>query len=139
VNQPIPSSQLYILRNAIPIRQLIRAMPSLCAKEIEGTFRFRCPQCSGYNTATNPRTNLARCFRCNKNFNTIDLVMQVGNLNFKDAVAKLSSHLRRLSDAPARPRRMQEAPATSRESSDSLHSILQILESALAKGKSSPS
>lgn len=136
MNQRIPSRELYILRNAIPIERLIRAMPSLSAKESEGTFRFLCPQCSEFNTATNPKTNLARCFRCNKNFNTIDLVMQVKNLNFKDAVALLSTHLQRLSEAPARPHRIQTPPATSGDSSSSFSSMRQILECVLAKSKS---
>jgi DNA primase len=134
VTQRIPSRQLYLLRNAIPIDQLIRALPALSAKESEGTFRFLCPLCSGFNTATNPKTNLARCFRCNRNFNTIDLVMQVQNVNFKDAVAALSS---RLSGALSRPDLRQTATSTSRDSFSSFRSISQILECALAKTRSS--
>jgi hypothetical protein len=37
-------------------------------------------------TAYNPRTNLARCFRCQKNFNPIDLIMVVKGYNFRKAV-----------------------------------------------------
>ena len=135
VNQRIPSHELYILRNSIPIDRLIRIMPSLSAKEIEGTFRFLCPICSEFQTATNPKTNLARCFRCKRNFNNIDLVMQVKGLNFKDAVALLSSRLQSLS-TPTVSNRIQPAPARSCDSSSSFSSIRQILECALAKTKS---
>ena len=55
-------------------------------KEIEGFFRFLCPLCREFNTATNPKTNLARCFRCKRNFNPIDLVMVVERCGFLDAV-----------------------------------------------------
>ena len=37
-------------------------------------------------TATNPRTNLGRCFRCQRNFNPIDLVMVVKRYTFLQAV-----------------------------------------------------
>lgn len=134
--QRFSSRELFILRNAIPIDRLIRAMPSLAAKEIEGTFRFLCPRCSGFDTATNPKTNLARCFRCNRNYNTIDLVIQVKGLNFKEAVGLLSSHLKRLSEAPVPARCIQTTPGTSFDSSPSFSSIRQILDCALAKSKS---
>ncbi|MCK8601145.1 hypothetical protein [Desulfoferrobacter suflitae] len=47
---------------------------------------FRFPLCSEFQTATNPKTNLARCFRCQKNFNPIDIVMAVNCCNFREAV-----------------------------------------------------
>ncbi len=61
-------------------------MPS---KTTEGYFRFLCPVCNEFNTATNPKTNLARCFGCRRNFNPIDMVMVVKRMNFKDAVEYL--------------------------------------------------
>ena len=133
MTQRISARELYILRNAIPIDRLIRTMPSLAAKESEGTLRFFCPLCSGFNTATNPKTNLARCFRCCRNFNTIDLVMQVQKMDFKAAVQALSSYLQRLAAAPAHPL----APSlSSPDSSRSLTSMRQILECVLANTKS---
>ena len=57
----------------------------------EGCFRFLCPLCNGYDTAVNPKTNLARCFRCEKNFNTIDLVMLVRQADFVHSVKFLQS------------------------------------------------
>ena len=56
----------------------------------EGYFRFLCPLCSEFNTATNPRTNLGRCFRCRRNFNPIDLVMAVRASSFLDSVEFLA-------------------------------------------------
>jgi hypothetical protein len=126
----IPARELYLLRNAIPIDRLIQALPALAAKKSEGVFRFLCPLCSGFQTATNPKTNLARCFRCNKNFNTIDLVMQVQNLDFKAAVAALSAFLQRRSKIHSHARTSQLPTTTS---SDSPDSIRQILESVFGK------
>ena len=56
-----------------------------------GTFRFRCPLCSRFNTAINGLTNLARCFDCETNFNPIDMVMAVKNTGFVQAVTLLNT------------------------------------------------
>lgn len=77
------------LRNQIPIVELIAGSLNMETKISEGYFRFRCPICHQFNTATNPKTNLARCFDCKQNFNPIDMVMQVKRYNFKDAVEYL--------------------------------------------------
>ncbi len=45
--------------------------------------------CWEFTSAVNPKTNLARCFGCEKNFNPIDMVITVEKCNFKDAVAGL--------------------------------------------------
>jgi DNA primase len=74
------------LRNDIPIATLIADFLALPCKVSEGYFRFLCPACNEFNTATNPKTNLARCFACHTNFNTIDIVMLVKRSNFPDAV-----------------------------------------------------
>lgn len=81
------------LRNNIPIHRLIADVLSIPHKYSEGYFRFLCPLCSEFNTATNPNTNLARCFRCKKNFNTIDIAMADSNSSFTDAVYLLKSVL----------------------------------------------
>jgi len=78
--------KLRMLRNDIPIANLISDFLRLPCKVSEGYFRFLCPLCSEFNTATNPKTNLARCFRCQKNFNPIDMVMTVKCCNFREAV-----------------------------------------------------
>jgi DNA primase len=77
------------LRNEIPIATLIGDILKMPSKISEGYFRFLCPVCKEFNTATNPKTNLARCFRCEKNYNPIDMVMTVEHLNFREAVEYL--------------------------------------------------
>ena len=74
------------LRNDIDITTLIADVLQLPAKVSEGHFRFLCPICSEFHSSTNPRTNLARCFRCQRNFNPIDLVMVVQHCEFTEAV-----------------------------------------------------
>lgn len=89
----ISDEHLRRLRNEIPIFDLIRLHLDLTAKVQEGYLRFLCPLCNDFYTATNPRTNLARCFRCEKNFNPIDLVMIVRKCPFLEAVAFLEKLL----------------------------------------------
>lgn len=83
-----PAAELRRLRNEIDIAELIERL-GVVSKQQDGYFRFLCPACREFHTATNPRTNLARCFRCQRNFNTIDLVMLVERLRFVDAVRLL--------------------------------------------------
>jgi len=59
------NQKLRMLRNQIPISRLISDFLRIPAKS-RGIFRFLCPLCSEFQTATNPKTNLARCFRCQK-------------------------------------------------------------------------
>jgi hypothetical protein len=81
-----PKETLRTLRNDIPVNVLIAQILGLPSKTAEGHFRFLCPQCGGFHTATNPRTNLARCFDCKRNYNTIDIAMAVNHQNFREAV-----------------------------------------------------
>lgn len=97
----IPRQTLFLLRNHIPIDLIITDFLTLPSKSSEGSLRFLCPLCQEFNSATNPKTNLARCFRCNKNFNPIDLVMAAKRLPFKDAVHLL---LPLLNPPPIRPK-----------------------------------
>ena len=73
------------LRNDFPIARVLEVL-EIPVKISEGYLRFLCPQCREFNTATRRETNLARCFRCEENFNPIDLVMLVRRVNFIDAV-----------------------------------------------------
>ncbi len=82
----ISKQELYRLRNGIPINDFIADVLKLPSQTTDGKFRFRCPLCNDFNTAVKPETNLARCFTCEKNFNTLDLTMQARNLNFVDCV-----------------------------------------------------
>ena len=85
--------ELYGLRNFIPINTLIERL-KIEYKVGDGFFRFQCPLCFGFHTATKKETNLARCFNCQKNFNTIDLAMICGKKSFTDSVR----FLRRMKD-----------------------------------------
>jgi len=89
--------ELFEIRNAIPVDMLIRDQLQMPSKISEGVFRFLCPVCSEFHTAVKPATNLARCFCCLKNFNTIDLVMEVRNWEFKESVLFLKTVLKKIS------------------------------------------
>ncbi len=80
------SKELFELRNNIPVDVLIRDHLEVPSKIRDGCFRFLCPECNEFQTAVNTATNLARCFRCEKNFNTIDLVMKIKGYRFKQSV-----------------------------------------------------
>jgi len=84
--------QLYTLRNDIPIDALIEKALHIPSRVAEGYFRFLCPLCNQFNTAVKPETNLARCFRCEENFNTIDLVMTIKKLDFVESVRFLQDY-----------------------------------------------
>lgn len=88
------NEELFKLRNNIPVDALLKHF-NIPTKLSEGFLRFLCPVCSDLNTAINKKTNLARCFLCEKNFNTIDLTMAVRSINFKEAVVYLQSMMRK--------------------------------------------
>ena len=83
------NEQLRRLRNDMPVRTVIETLLQLPYKEVEGAYRFLCPVCNEFNTGLNPRTNLARCFGCEKNFNPIELVMAGRGLSFVQSVKLL--------------------------------------------------
>ena len=100
-----PGELLRSLRNDIPIVWILEVL-AMPLKVSEGYVRFLCPLCGEFNTATNPATNLARCFRCHDNFNSIDLVMIVKQQNFVEAVEfllELSTRRHRSNDQSRRP------------------------------------
>lgn len=74
------------LRNDIPIDEVIVELLNLEVRNDYQMLRFRCPLCQNFHTATNHKTNLARCFDCKKNFNPIDMVITAGNCGFVEAV-----------------------------------------------------
>lgn len=82
-----------MLRNEIPIDEVIVDLLNLEQRNNHKMLCFRCPLCQGFHTATNHKTNLARCFHCQKNFNPIDLIMKVGNCGFLDAVEFLKKRI----------------------------------------------
>lgn len=88
--QLIGKDHLRRLRNELDIRTVIADVLLLECRHADGRFRFLCPLCSEFHTAVNPKTNLARCFRCLRNFNPIDLVIVVRHYDFLQAVDLLA-------------------------------------------------
>ena len=95
MSQYYPADFLRMLRNDIPIDEVIVDLLNLEVQKDRKTIRFRCPLCYNFHTATNHKTNLARCFDCEKNFNPIDMVITVGNCDFVDAVKILKDRINR--------------------------------------------
>lgn len=81
--------ELHAIRNFIPIRLVIEQLLEIPSKEIEGCYRFLCPVCNEFQTGVNQRTNLSRCFRCQRNFNTIELIMEDRKMPFVQSVRML--------------------------------------------------
>jgi len=88
-------SLLYALRNEIDVRMLIEKTLCIPCRVSQGCFRFQCPLCGGKDTSVDPKTNLARCFACEKNFNTIDLVMLIRQTDFVRSVKFLQPLLKK--------------------------------------------
>ena len=99
MSDTLSKNHLRELRNRIEIIPLIAEVLELLYKTHDGRFRFMCPLCHDFDTAVNPATNLARCFRCQRNFNPIDMVMTVKRYSFIQAVRYLQPILEHL---PAR-------------------------------------
>ena len=93
MKQRFSAQELFELRNTVPVNALIENVLNIPVKLSDGVFRFLCPVCNEFQTATNLFTNLARCFCCEKNFNPIDLVMMVKGVGFVESV----NYLKRLS------------------------------------------
>jgi len=89
----IAKGYLRQLRNEINTTTLIADILQMEHRWRENRFRFLCPVCHEFNTAINPKTNLGRCFCCQRNFNPIDLVMITKRLAFLDAVNFLENYL----------------------------------------------
>jgi len=89
---PFTKQQLFTVRNEIDIDWLISEKLNL-DRQFNGMWRFCCPLCLQFNTATQKKTNLGRCFSCQKNFNTIDFVIYSKKINFIPSVNFLFSLL----------------------------------------------
>jgi hypothetical protein len=96
--QKFSPGELSELRNAISVDILIKDILPIPSKISDGIFHFLCPICNEFQTAINPNVNLARCFRCERNFNTIDLVIEVYGCRFQESVAFLKQLLGQLSN-----------------------------------------
>jgi hypothetical protein len=80
------------LRNELDIVSVLAEL-GVPTKNRGARLSFRCPTCQAFHTATNSKTNLARCFRCSRNFNPIELVMAERGSSFVEAVSHLESLL----------------------------------------------
>ena len=89
---PFTKQQLFQVRNEIDIDWLINEKLPL-ERQFNHIWRFQCPVCQQFNTATQKKNNLARCFSCQQNFNTIDLVIYSKKVNFEPSVQFLLSLL----------------------------------------------
>ena len=89
----ISDAKLRSIRNEFHVDILLSNHLDVPIKRRDGYLRFLCPLCGEFNTATNPRTNLGRCFRCAKNFNPIDLVMAFTACDFLAAVRFLEKRV----------------------------------------------
>jgi hypothetical protein len=82
---PFTIQQLFQVRNEIDVDWLIDEKLNL-KRQFKSLWRFQCPVCQQFNTATQKKNNLARCFSCQQNFNTIDLVIYSKKMNFVPSV-----------------------------------------------------
>lgn len=85
--------ELHEIRNSISVRMVIERIVNLPSKVVEGVFRFLCPVCGEFQTSIHQKTNLSRCFLCKRNFNSIDLVMEVKHKNFVESVKLLKRYI----------------------------------------------
>jgi hypothetical protein len=88
MNKRFSDKELYEIRTHLQINIVIKNL-MIPNKMSEGFLRFLCPCCKEFQTAVNPKTNLARCFRCERNMNTIEIVMLARGAKFVDSVKYL--------------------------------------------------
>lgn len=122
------SEELYKLRNEIPIEWLITEVLRLPSRTEAGVFRFICPECTETTAAVNPNVNLARCFRCQRNFNTIELTMSCRSLSFIDSVRLLMRYR-----APHRSASLTKECAKRLDEPLSVHEILHRIGSEIKR------
>lgn len=89
------------LRNEISFPSLFRQL-SWPHKQRHGQLAFVCPSCGEFHSAIHPRTNLARCFHCQTNFNPIDFTILARRCDFVTAVQFLESLLNKDPGTPPR-------------------------------------
>ncbi len=88
----IPPDVLRQLRNDVDLAHLIADL-GIPSKRRGQQLVFRCPDCCTSYAATSPYQNLAHCFRCQRSFNPIDLVMAERGLTFLEAVNYLEGKI----------------------------------------------
>jgi hypothetical protein len=80
------------LRNEIEFQNLL-AFLNWIHKRREGRLVFQCPRCHETLTGIHAKTNLARCFRCEVNWNPIDFTIESLQVDFLHAIALLDTLL----------------------------------------------
>lgn len=95
--------ELKRLRNDLPVRFVVEKLLRLPIKNIEGVVRYLCPLCNEFQTSFNPNANMSRCWRCQKNFNSIEIFMAGNSSSFVESVKTLLPMLPKVAGkAPAR-------------------------------------
>lgn len=115
MNKRFSKEFLFIIRNHVPIDLLISDSLKIPNKISEGFFRFLCPVCGEFRTATDPKNNLARCFLCERRFNTIDIVKECNQLDFVEAVLYIDDFRTNLSKDSHRVKLPAPQPAKSQD------------------------
>ncbi len=87
-SEPIDNLLLGRLRNDLSLLSVISKLDIPTTKR-GNRLSFRCPLCGSLHARVNDRINLGHCFRCQKNFNTIELLMAERGVEFPEAVAWL--------------------------------------------------
>ena len=130
------SEELQRLRNHISIELLIKGL-KIPHRLLPGDlFRFQCPRCLGYHTAIHPKTNLARCFACRENYNSIELVMLVRNLSFVASVKLLQAFESKLIQPKSSVIKTEARPTlVSLSQKAGLQSVGQILQQIASGGR----
>ena len=99
----IRRDRLRALRNKIDFSHLFGRLGWPWKRREDGVVLFVCPACRESQTSVNPKTNLARCFRCERNWNPIDFTMEVGRMDFLEAYGYLEEMLPKPADPDDRP------------------------------------
>ncbi len=118
---------LHDLRNKIPIRRLIENELGVRCETESGAFRFECPMCGSFHTSVMKTENLARCFKCETNFNPIDMVIAVKKTGFRQSADFLTGLLESGVSAESSPARGPAGLA-------SLSSVLSAIAEPLPAG-----
>ena len=80
-------------------------------KQPDGGTCLLCPRCGEFLALINPRTNLARCFRCETNFNAIDLTILIKARDFATAM-HFKHSWPRIRHVPLKHNLLLESPGT---------------------------
>ena len=87
----IDAERLRTLRNQISFPRLFDHLRWPWKYRYDGVVLFVCPVCRESLTSVNPKTTLARCFPCARNWNPIDFTMHAMEIEFLEVVDYLES------------------------------------------------